>query len=58
MRRIFDEERRRDGGFWRNIHGVPPRTSRNGTKMLEGGQYRLSPFSCSGTTVVANETCR
>ncbi len=49
MQRIFDDERRRNGGFQRGPFGVGPKSSLKTSKMLDGGQHRLALFSCSAT---------
>ncbi|MDQ6432976.1 hypothetical protein RB623_02770 [Mesorhizobium sp. LHD-90] len=49
MQRMFDDERRRNGGFERGPFGVGPKSPANASKMLDGGQHRLALFSCLRT---------
>lgn len=48
MQRMFDDERRRNGGFQRGPCGIGPKSPLKASKMLDGGQHRLALFSCSG----------
>jgi hypothetical protein len=58
MQRIFDDERRQNGGFARGPCGVGSKSSLNASKMLDGGQHRLALFSCSGTILTTNAVNR
>jgi hypothetical protein len=58
MQRIFDDERRQNGGFQRGPFGVGPKSSLNVSKMLDGGRHRLALFSCSGTISDTNAADR
>lgn len=54
MASIFDDERRRNGGFQRGPFGGGPKSLLNASKMLDGGQRRPVLFSCSRTILDAN----
>jgi len=58
MLRIFDDERRRNGGFARGPFGVGSKLTLNASKMLDGGQHRLALFSCSRPILAANAAKR
>jgi len=47
MQRIFDDKRRRNGGFQRGPSRVGPKSPLKTSKMLDGGRHRLALFSCS-----------
>jgi len=55
---IFDDERRRNGGFARGPAGVGPKSSLKASEMLDGGRHRLALFSCSGTILNTNAVNR
>ena len=44
MQRIFDDERRQNGGFQRGPSGVGSKSLLNASKMLDGGEHRLALF--------------
>jgi hypothetical protein len=46
---IFDDERRRTGGFQRGLFEVGTKSFPNASKMLDGGRHRPALFSCSAT---------
>jgi hypothetical protein len=58
MQRIFNDERRRNGGFARGPIGVGPKSPLNASEMLDGGRHRLALFSCSGTILGTNAANR
>ena len=58
MQRIFDDERRQNGGFQRGPSGVGSKSLLNASKMLDGGEHRLALFSCSGTISDTNAASR
>ena len=49
MQRIFDDGRRRTGGFAVGPFGVGQKSFLNTSKMLDGDRHRLALFSSSGT---------
>ena len=55
MQRIFDDERRRTGGFARGPFGVGRKSPANASKMLDGGQHRLALFSCLRTILAPTQ---
>ena len=58
MQRIFDDERRRNGGFASGPFGVGPKSLMNASKMLESGKHFLALFSCSTVILDTNAAKR
>ena len=58
MQRIFDDERRRNGGFARGPFGVGPKSPLNASKMLESGEHFLALFSCPARILDTNAVKR
>ena len=58
MQRIFDDERRRNGPFWRRPFGVGSKSPLTVSKMLESGPHCLALFSLSGTILISNAANR
>jgi hypothetical protein len=58
MQRIFDDERRRIGGFQHGLFEVGPKSFLNASKMLDGGRHCLALFSCSATISDTNAANR
>ena len=55
MQRIFDAERRRNGGFARGPVGIGPQSPLKASKMLDGGLHHLVLFSCSTAIVTPTQ---